>query len=124
MCDRSSNRRYSVKNLLLEMSRNSQENTWRPATLLKKRLWHRCFPVNFATFLRTPVLQNTSGGCFCPHFKMNRREYIRTLYCARALFDKVASLRHSCLPLNFAKFLRTPFFIEHLWGCFWYDSKA
>ena len=24
-----------------------------PATLLKKRLWHRCFPVNFAKFLRT-----------------------------------------------------------------------
>ena len=22
------------------------------ATLLKKRLWHRCFPVNFAKFLR------------------------------------------------------------------------
>ena len=33
----------------------------RPATLLKKRLWHRCFPVNFAKFLRTPFLQNTSG---------------------------------------------------------------
>ena len=31
------------------------------ATLLKKRLWHRCFPVNFAKFLRTPFLQNTSG---------------------------------------------------------------
>ena len=26
----------------------------RPATLLKKSLWHRCFPVNFAKFLRTP----------------------------------------------------------------------
>ena len=26
----------------------------RPATLLKKRLWHRCFPVNFVKFLRTP----------------------------------------------------------------------
>ena len=25
----------------------------RPANLLKKRLWHRCFPVNFAKFLRT-----------------------------------------------------------------------
>ena len=25
-----------------------------PATLLKKSLWHRCFPVNFAKFLRTP----------------------------------------------------------------------
>ena len=23
-------------------------------TLLKKRLWHRCFPVNFAKFVRTP----------------------------------------------------------------------
>ena len=22
--------------------------------LLKKRLWHRCFPVNFGKFLRTP----------------------------------------------------------------------
>ena len=29
----------------------------RPATLLKKR----CFPVNFAKFLRAPFLQNTSG---------------------------------------------------------------
>ena len=26
----------------------------RPATLLKNRLWHRCFPVNFVKFLRTP----------------------------------------------------------------------
>ena len=25
-----------------------------PATLLKKRLWHRCFPVNFVKYLRTP----------------------------------------------------------------------
>ena len=25
----------------------------RPAILLKKRLWHRCFPMNFAKFLRT-----------------------------------------------------------------------
>ena len=29
----------------------------RPATLLKKRLWHRCFPVNFAKFPRTPFLR-------------------------------------------------------------------
>ena len=26
----------------------------RSTTLFKKRLWHRCFPVNFVTFLRTP----------------------------------------------------------------------
>ena len=33
----------------------------RPATLLKKRLWHRCFPVDFVKFLRTSLLQNNSG---------------------------------------------------------------
>ena len=27
----------------------------------KKRLWHRCFPVNFAKFLWAPFSQNTSG---------------------------------------------------------------
>ena len=30
------------------------------ATLLKKRFWHRCFPVNFSKFSRAPFLQNTS----------------------------------------------------------------
>ena len=31
-------------------------NVWglRPAILLKKRLWHRCFPINFMKFLKTP----------------------------------------------------------------------
>ena len=33
----------------------------RPATLLKKRFWHRCFPVNIVKFLRKPFLPNTSG---------------------------------------------------------------
>ena len=33
----------------------------RPATLLKNRLWHRCFPMNFTKFLRTLFLQNSSG---------------------------------------------------------------
>ena len=29
----------------------------RPATLFKKRLWYRCFTVNFAKFLRTRFLK-------------------------------------------------------------------
>ena len=33
----------------------------RPATSLNKWLSHKCFPVNFARFLRTPFLENTSG---------------------------------------------------------------
>ena len=32
----------------------------KPATLFKKRLCHRYFPVNFAKFLKTPFLQDTS----------------------------------------------------------------
>ena len=61
--------------MFFEISQNSHENTCvrvsflmklqilclRPATLLKMRLWHRCFPVKFAKFLRTVFLQNTSG---------------------------------------------------------------
>ena len=60
------------KKVFLEISQNSQENTCprvsffnkvvglRPAILLNKRVWHRCFPVKFVKFLRTPFLQNTS----------------------------------------------------------------
>ena len=58
--------RCSVKKVFLKVSQNSQENNCvrvsflielqaGPATLLKKRHWHRCFPVNFAKFLRTPL---------------------------------------------------------------------
>ena len=53
-------RRYSLKKVFLKISQNSQENTCardsfliEPATLLKKDLWYRYFPVNFAKFLRT-----------------------------------------------------------------------
>ena len=57
-----------LKKVFLKISKNSQENTYawglRPATLIKKRIWHRCIPVNFAKFLSTPFLQNTPGGCF------------------------------------------------------------
>ena len=59
--------------MFLKNWQNSQENTCarvtffnkvtglRLTTLLKKRLWHRCFSVNFVKFLRTPFLQNTFG---------------------------------------------------------------
>ena len=35
---------------------------------LKKRLWHRFFPVNFAKFLRTSFLQDTSGRLLLHHY--------------------------------------------------------
>ena len=63
---------FYIKKVFLRNSQNSQENICarvffkkvkgvRPGTLLKNKLWHRCFPVNFAKFLRAPVLQNTYG---------------------------------------------------------------
>ena len=45
--------------------------------------------------------------------------------CQSLIFNKVAGLRpallkkrlwHKCFPVNFAKFLKTRFFMEHLWG--------
>ena len=47
-------RRCSVEKVLLEISQNSRENACGTASLLKKRLWHRCFPVKFVKFLRIP----------------------------------------------------------------------
>ena len=35
-----------------------------PATLLKKRLWHRCFPMIFVKFLRTPFHRTPLNDCF------------------------------------------------------------
>ena len=37
----------------------------RPATLLKKRFWRRCFPVNLEKFLRTPFYRTRLGDYFC-----------------------------------------------------------
>ena len=61
--------RCSVKKLFLEISQNPQENTCARVSL-KKRLWHRCFLVNFAKFLRAPLLQNTSSGCFSLYYSL------------------------------------------------------
>ena len=70
---RSSHRRCSIKKDVLEnfakfkgkhlcQSPFFNKVAGRPATLFKKGHWHRCLPVNFAKFLRTFFLQNTSGG--------------------------------------------------------------
>ena len=76
MNSRSSQQRYSVMKVVLKnfakykgkyLCQSLFFNKFaglRPATLLKKRLWHRCFPVNSAKFLRTPFLQDTIGQLF------------------------------------------------------------
>ena len=85
----------------------------RPATLLKKRLWHKCFPVNFAKFLRTLfltehlrwLLLNSITYCTCPNFRRvnpagnymfkvnNRNTRTRCEICAK-LTIKTPERRH------------------------------
>ena len=55
----------------------------RPTTLLKKRLWHRCFPVIFEKFLRTPFLQNTSGRLL-----LNYKFYVKGFANRKNIFHK------------------------------------
>ena len=73
--DRSSRFKMFCKKLFLKFRKIHRENNsaslfftktagLRPANLLKKRLWHRHFPVNFVFFLRMPFLQSACGGCF------------------------------------------------------------
>ena len=47
--------KYTGKHLCKSLFFNEVSGL-RPATLLKTRLLHRCFPVNFVKFLRTPIL--------------------------------------------------------------------
>ena len=62
----------------------------RPATLFKKRLWHRHFPVDFGKFLRTPIFTEHLQWLLLilTHFRSSRPE----------VFNKKGVLR------NFAKF--------------------
>ena len=58
---------------------------FRPATLLKKRFQHKCYPENIVKFLK------------------------KAFYRA-----PLVAASNRCFPANFAKFLRIYFFIEHL----------
>ena len=69
--DRSNHQRCSVRKAVLRnFTKFTGRHLWqslffnevaglRSATLLKKRLWHGCFLVNFMKFLRAPFLQNS-----------------------------------------------------------------
>ena len=87
--------------MFLEILQNSQESicvgvcflrklqAW-PATLLRKWLRLRCFPVNIAKFARTPFLQNTSGRLFL---------YIR-IYIKKHIMSVAKRFEH--IPCSFS----------------------
>ena len=53
-----------MQKVFLEILQNLQENICARVSflkkLLKKRLWHRCFPANFVKFLKNTFLHRTS----------------------------------------------------------------
>ena len=53
-----------------------------PCSFIKKRLWHRCFPENFAKFLRIPFLQNKKKKREKKKKKRKRRENLVYVTCS------------------------------------------
>ena len=80
------------------------------STLLKKSIWHRCFPVSFAKFLRTPFLENTSGRLLLsfsteksiPLFSLNPRKVFSQLDLDNLLYKNYRSVAeiNNHLPLS------------------------
>ena len=81
-----------------------------PATLLKKRLWNRCFPVNFVKFLRTPFSQNTSVRLLLHRIQNRNRRKTKTEFSKRVdknpdlhkpVLNKVMNTHELCVKCNF-----------------------
>ena len=69
-CFRSSHQRCSIKigllkNFLKFAGKHLCQSLFQVCNIIKIRLWHRSFPVNFAKFLRTPIYRTLLGVCFC-----------------------------------------------------------
>ena len=103
----------TVRNVFLKISRKSHENNCarvsflikfaglRPKTLLKKRPWHRCFPVSFAKFLRTPIFtehlrqlllkKETPAEMFLFEFRKNfyKTIFIEQLWMTASFVSKI-----------------------------------
>ena len=77
----------------------------RPTTLLKKRLWHRCFPANFAKFLRTPFLTEHFGGCF---------------YTVKSTLQRTVSNEFTKTLINLTFMIGSC--IEFIYSCLWVDE--
>ena len=82
--------------------------------------------VNYSIHENTINNRSSRSEVFCENgFLENITKFTGKYLCQSLLFDKVAGLRsatllkkilwHRCFPVNFVKFLRTIFFMEHLW---------
>ena len=80
--------------------------------------------VNFSDKIPNIGQKQSPGGVLCIRCSQRFRKIYRKNLCQSLHFNKVAGLRsatllkkrlqHRCFPVNFSKFLRTPFLTEHL----------
>ena len=84
-------------------------------TLFKKRLWHRCFPVNFGKFLRTPYftehLQTTASKC---SNHLRNRKMASFFFNSNYLFQRTVWLW--LVFFFFMWKLKTSYFLFHLFS--------
>ena len=110
--------------MFLEISQNPQENICARVSFLikfiKKRLWHRCFPVNFVKFLRTPSYKEHLWllllNLCLPINLLNiliilRRFYINITGSIWLTFTDLKHIYHICQGKHF--------FCNIVWNIFW-----
>ena len=101
-----------------------------PTTWSKKGLQCRCFALDFVNFLILFKFQKQSlAGVLQNKFSLKFWNTQRKTPVMESLISKVKGLhpatlfrkklQHKCFTLNFAKFLRTPFYLTPPHDCFW-----
>ena len=78
----------------------------RPATLLKKRLWHRCFPVNFLKFLKNTFSYRTPPVA-ASDYSLNVEHWTKPQLLShvnKILFYKLIQIEESCKNISLVSF--------------------
>ena len=68
----------------------------RSATLLKKKFWHRCFPVNFAKFIRTPFFKKHLWWLLLQAFISKWSRLIIQVILSRFPLKPILSISFTC----------------------------
>ena len=63
---------------------------------IKKWPWHRCFPVNFVKFLRTPFYKTPPGDCFCTENQWGSIYIIYSFIIVAKKIKWILKSRRSC----------------------------
>ena len=79
---------------------------------VKKSLQHRCFPVKFVKFLRTPFLYGTFGGCFWWVYLSN--DQILILHCFISNYLFVLSVIFECWTGKLSVWFAIAYWSSHL----------